>query len=107
MCTTTPPVVHSVQENIRHWRIQGGAASMPPQGSRFFRSDIQILRNVAASGVGAPPPPPREILDPPLYVFRRLEVFSEGSCNFVLQWGPLWPAHVLVKRTPLHEFDAC
>ena len=27
----------------------------PPQGSRFFRFDIQNFRNVAASGVGAPP----------------------------------------------------
>ena len=37
---------------------QGGAAgTRPPQESRFFRFDIQILRNVAASGVGAPPPP--------------------------------------------------
>ena len=27
----------------------------PPYGSRFFRFDIQIFQNVAASGVGAPP----------------------------------------------------
>ena len=33
----------------------GAAGARPPQGSRFFRFDIQILRNVAASGVGAPP----------------------------------------------------
>ena len=34
---------------------QGGAAgTCPPQGSRFFRFDIQIFRNVAALGVGAP-----------------------------------------------------
>ena len=34
----------------------GGAAGTcpPPHGSRFFRFDIQIFRNVAASGVGAP-----------------------------------------------------
>ena len=44
-----------------HWRIQGGAPPVlaPPQGSRFFRFDIHIFRNIAASGVGAPPPPPR------------------------------------------------
>ena len=36
------------------WRIQAGARR-PPYGSRFFRFDIQIFRNVAASGVGAPP----------------------------------------------------
>ena len=50
------------------WRIQGGAAGAPPPyRSRFFRFDIQIFRNVATSGVGAPPtrsPPPWEILDP-------------------------------------------
>ena len=31
----------------------GGAASAPP-GSRFFCFDIQMFRNVATSGVGAP-----------------------------------------------------
>ena len=31
----------------RHWRA-------PPYGSRFFCFDIQIFRNVGASGVGAP-----------------------------------------------------
>ena len=36
------------------WRIQG-APPAHPHGSRFFRFDIQIFRNVAASGVGAPP----------------------------------------------------
>ena len=46
----------------RRWR---------PQGSRFFRFDIQIFQNVATLGVGTPPPmrsapPLREILDPPL-----------------------------------------
>ena len=40
-----------------HWRIWGGAP--PPQGTRFFRFDIQILRNVAASGVHAPLRGPR------------------------------------------------
>ena len=34
----------------------GGGAAGAPQGSRFFRFDIQIFRNVAASGVGVPPP---------------------------------------------------
>ena len=39
-----------------HWRIQGAhPAHAPPQGTQFFRFDIQILRNVAASGVHAPP----------------------------------------------------
>ena len=38
-----------------HWRIQGGGRRRcAPQGSRFFHFDIQIFRNVAASGVGAP-----------------------------------------------------
>ena len=51
------------------WRIQGGTTgTCPPSGSRFFHFDIQIFRNVAASGVGAPPtrsaPPLPEILDP-------------------------------------------
>ena len=32
----------------------GGSRGAPPQGSRFFRFDIQMFRNVAASGVGAP-----------------------------------------------------
>ena len=45
--------------------------SPPPKGSRFLRFDIQILRNVAVSGVGASPRPRgptvlRFILDPPL-----------------------------------------
>ena len=47
-----------------------GARPPPPQGFRFFRFDIQIFRNRATSGVGAPPtrlaPPLQEILDPPL-----------------------------------------
>ena len=37
-----------------HWRIQGAPPARAPQGSRFFCFDIQILRNVATSGVGAP-----------------------------------------------------
>ena len=45
---------------------------MPPYGSRFFHFDIQIFRNVAALGVGAPPDevgtPLWEILDPLLYI---------------------------------------
>ena len=40
-----------------------GAHPAVPQGTRFFPFDIQILRNVAASGVHAPL---WEILDPPL-----------------------------------------
>ena len=32
----------------------GAPAARPPRGSRFFRFDILILQNVAASGVGAP-----------------------------------------------------
>ena len=40
---------------VFQWRIQGGCRwHAPPKGSRFFRFDIQILRNVATSGVGAP-----------------------------------------------------
>ena len=45
----------------------GAAGTRPPYGSRFFRFDIQIFLNIAASGVGAPPtrsaPPLQEILD--------------------------------------------
>ena len=32
----------------------GALPARAPQGSRFFRFDIQIFRNIAASGVGAP-----------------------------------------------------
>ena len=32
-----------------------GAPPARPQGSRFFRFDIQIFQNIATSGVGAPP----------------------------------------------------
>ena len=40
-----------------HWRIQGGDApgARPPKGPDSFVFDIQILRNVASSGVHAPP----------------------------------------------------
>ena len=64
----------------------GGAAGAcpppPPHGSRFFRFDIQIFRNVAASGVGAPHEvgaPLREILDPLLLGIRCVFTFSIQS----------------------------
>ena len=34
---------------------RGRRRRAPPYGSRFFRFDIQIFRNIAASGVGTPP----------------------------------------------------
>ena len=45
--------------NLTRWSPKsvadpGGAHGARPQGYRFFRFNIQILRNVAASGVGAP-----------------------------------------------------
>ena len=50
---------------------RGRRQRAPPYRSKFFHFDIQIFQNIAASGVGtplyevgAPPPPPREILDP-------------------------------------------
>ena len=52
-------------------------------GSRFFRFDIQIFRNVAASGVGAPPPQ-REILDPLLI--------------FAITWAQM--SHILRASSP-------
>ena len=60
---------------IPQWRIQGGRRwRAPPYGSRFFRFDIQIFWNVAASGVGTPPyevgAPLREILDPLLFLIE-------------------------------------
>ena len=54
----------------------GGAAGARPP-SRFFRFDIQIFRNVAASGVGAPlrgRAPLREILDPLLVLLLMLSI---------------------------------
>ena len=44
-----------VTRYIKHWRIQGAPPARAPQGSRFFHFDIQILWNVAASGVARPP----------------------------------------------------
>ena len=55
-----------------------------PQGSRFFHFDIQIFRNVAASGVGAPLRgwrPLREILDPPLHGVKS-QPFSQIRQNW-------------------------
>ena len=51
----------------------------PTQGSRFFHFSIQILRNVAASGVGAPLRGCRllqEMLDPPLLTEMFCHVFQ-------------------------------
>ena len=49
----------------------------PPQGSRFFRFDIQSFRNVTALGVIAPllrgPRLLWEILDPPLIFHWRIQ----------------------------------
>ena len=36
-------------------RSRGGRAWHPPQGSKFFRFDIQNFQNITASGVHAPP----------------------------------------------------
>ena len=53
----------------------------PPQGSRFFRFDMQNFQNVTASGAHAPPtrstPPLREILDPPLGMITIFELVIE------------------------------
>ena len=74
------------EPRLLHWRIQG-APLAPPQGSRFFHFDIQIFQNVAASGVGTtprgrrPPPPPREILDPPLSRYHHADLFIH-VCDF-------------------------
>ena len=73
----------------------GGAppARAPPHGSRFFHFDIQIFRNIAASGVGAPPtrsaPPPYGkswIRDCVLYIdfvlnvlFRSMQSWTYGT----------------------------
>ena len=61
--------IYYTASNIYTVADPGGAAgARPPYGSRFFRFDTQIFRNVDASGVGAPPtrsaPPLQEILDP-------------------------------------------
>ena len=64
------------------WRIQGAPPARPPYGSRFFWFDIQIFRNVATSGVGAPPsrsaPPLWEILDPLLKIFIHIHLNSDS-----------------------------
>ena len=74
----------------------GAAGARPPYRSRFFCFDIQIFRNVAASGVGAPPPrgrrPPTEILDPLLEgqtVRQRARVFlTEDITHLIsLDWA--------------------
>ena len=50
--------------------LGGAHPAHAPQGSQFFRFDIQNFRNVTASGVHTPRyevhAPLREILDPPL-----------------------------------------
>ena len=64
----------------------GAAGARPPYGSRFFRFDIQIFLNVAASGVGAPyevGAPLQEILDPRLVADPG---FSRGGPTLV---GPI------------------
>ena len=49
-----------MQIETDQWRIQRGACpAHAPQGSRFFRFDIQNLQNVTASGVHAPLRGPR------------------------------------------------
>ena len=64
-------MVKSVRvEGVSLADLGGRARHTPPYGSRFFRFDTQNFRNVAASGVHAPPPP-REILDPPLCMTKQ------------------------------------
>ena len=95
---------------LQHWRIQGGAAGACPQGSRFFCFDIQIFRNVAASGVGAPL---REILDPPLYSFFQYKVSSYIVTTNVkrAKWDPsvssLCTFCKRVSETTLHVIHKC
>ena len=58
--------------------FRGACPAHAPQGSRFFRFDIQNLENVTASGVHAPlrgPRSLREILDPPLIVLSSLSPY--------------------------------
>ena len=75
----------------------GRARHTPPQGSRFFRFDIQIFRNVTASVVHTPlwgPHPPTEILDPPLYLnMLRTAIFYHSISLWARKydlyvWGP-------------------
>ena len=76
------------------WRIQGVPPARPPHGSRFFRFDIQIFRNVAGSGVGAPPmrsvPPLREILDPLLLFILIIEQGEWTMVQKVTIWHHLF-----------------
>ena len=47
-----PPKWHETSSDCsRHWT---GLPNTPPQGSRFFRFNIQYFRNITASGVHAP-----------------------------------------------------
>ena len=74
--------------------ISGGSGGRrrraPPYGSTFFRFDIQIFRNVAASGVGVPPtrsaPPPREILDPLLMMVDLNLDYIKVKCEYEGHW---------------------
>ena len=53
----------------------GGVPGARPQGSRFFRFDIQNFRNVTASGVHAPPPtgnPGSALNLIPLFIFKAI-----------------------------------
>ena len=64
--TCDQPIVTSPRKSAWPLADLGGVpGARPPYGSRFFHFDIQNFRNVTASGVHAPPPP-QEILDPPL-----------------------------------------
>ena len=67
-----------------------GAHSSRAKGSQFF---VQILRNVAASGVDVPfttlVPPQKEILDPPLIWIdiKYSYMDSQQSCMGTLSWS--------------------
>ena len=81
-----------------HWRIQG-AASARPQGSRFFRFDKQIFRNVAALGVGAPlrgRRPLREILDPPLRGYHP--AYWNVGWGLYFEWGKINSVHTMISK---------
>ena len=73
--------------------LGGRAERATPYGSRFFRFDMQIFRNVAASGVHGPPlrgpcPPLREILDPPLIrVNKNKRICCGLPCNCIFPNG--------------------